>query len=94
MAPLIAAAVPVPLIVLAVPPAGVAVTVNRLPAGAELVSRSSSNVTDSAVPFATALEKAGAVDVASTVTLSTCRPEKFRTPRPAASRNGLLAGLA
>ena len=60
LAPLIVTAVLVPLMVLAVPPWGVAVTVNALPVGAEAVSRLLSNVTDKAVPFTVALEKTGA----------------------------------
>ncbi|MCY3824047.1 MAG: hypothetical protein OXG62_09285 [Nitrospinae bacterium] len=52
---------PVPAMFRAVPPGGLALTVNALPAGAELLSSASSNVTFSVVAFTDALENTGAL---------------------------------
>ena len=59
VAPSIVTAALAPLMVLAAPLSGVAVTVNALLADAESASRLRSNVTLRSVPFTHALEKAG-----------------------------------
>ena len=74
MAPLIVTAALVPLIVLEVPPAGLAVTVNALLAGAESVSRVSSNVTDSTLRSTAALLNFGPVLSPTTSSLSDLGP--------------------
>ena len=69
--------VPVPAMERAVPPEGVALTVNALPEGVEVVSRASSKVTASVAPFTVALENDGAV--ASAVLLVTVWSPKVAT---------------
>ena len=82
-APLIDTAALVPLMVRAAPLEGVAVTMNALPAGAEVVSRASSKVTDSAVPFTPALWNCGAA--VSGVRLVTGSKVKLATTLPRSS---------
>ena len=84
------AAVPVPAMVRAEPPDGVAVTVNRLPAGADSASSGSSKVTVSAVPFTDALSNCGAVVSVSFATVTL----KSATAWPAASCSFPEAGAA
>ena len=60
VAPLMVTAALAPSMVLAVPPSGVAVTVNAVPADAESAFRLLPNVTFSAVPFTVALRTAKA----------------------------------